>query len=267
MANQVPSVIASNSRKMLLLWACALSLTLAQAAAQAPHGVPAGPRGHAPAPRVMPPRVMIPPMARAAVRGPHFGGPPFGIAPLRAHFVPRLARGFHGPRLAIFVPSFRFPVGYGFNGVWWPTCAPAVGELWNWGYNCYPATFYGYGYENFAALTPYTALAYVYAGEPPEEILLYRKNGTMQAVTDYWFIDGQVHYTTFEDDPRNPAEQHGFPYNELDVQKTTFVNTRRGFRIVFRDAPWQQWMKDHPDQTPPDLPPGQNRQEPSPPPE
>jgi hypothetical protein len=264
MGNKVPSVRGSNIRKMLVLCACALSLACAQTAvAQAPRGVPAGPRGHVAAPRAVPPRVMMPPMARAGVRGPHFGaGPRFGIAPLRAHFVPRLGRGFGGRRFGIFVPLYRFPVGYGLNGVWWPTCAPAVGEIWSWGYNCYPSTFYGYGYENFAALTPYEAPRYLYAGEPSEEILLYRKNGTTQAVTDYWFLNGDVHYTTFADDPRNPAAQHVFPYEELDVAKTTFVNTRRGFRMVFRDAPWQQWMKDHPDQSPPDVLPGQEKQAP-----
>jgi len=32
---------------------------------------------------------------------------------------------------------------------------------------------------------------------------------------------------------------------------------RRGFRLVFRDEPWQQYLKDHPDLTPPDLAPPQ----------
>jgi hypothetical protein len=55
-----------------------------------------------------------------------------------------------------------------------------------------------------------------------------------------------------EDDPTKPAE-HVVPLDELDLQKTIDVNTRRGFRMVFRDEPWQQYLKDHPDLTPPDL--------------
>jgi len=32
---------------------------------------------------------------------------------------------------------------------------------------------------------------------------------------------------------------------------------RRGFRMVLRDEPWQQYLKDHPELTPPDLLPPQ----------
>jgi hypothetical protein len=35
---------------------------------------------------------------------------------------------------------------------------------------------------------------------------------------------------------------------------------RRGFRMAFRDEPWQQYLKDHPDLTPPDLAPPQKDQ-------
>jgi len=55
-----------------------------------------------------------------------------------------------------------------------------------------------------------------------------------------------------------PAE-HVFPYDELDVRKTIDMNTQRGFRMVFRDEPWQQYLKDHPDSTPPDVPPAQEK--------
>jgi hypothetical protein len=44
------------------------------------------------------------------------------------------------------------------------------------------------------------------------------------------------------------------------VQKTIYVNTHRGFRIVFRDEPWQQYLKDHPDVLPPEVPPSQQNQ-------
>jgi hypothetical protein len=47
------------------------------------------------------------------------------------------------------------------------------------------------------------------------------------------------------------------PFDELDLQRTIDVNTRRGFRMVLRDEPWQQYLKDHPDLTPPDLRPPQ----------
>jgi hypothetical protein len=95
---------------------------------------------------------------------------------------------------------------------------------------------------------------YAYGEEGRDLIWLYLKDGTGYGVTDYWVVDGQMHYSMFEDDATKPAE-HTFSYDELDVRKTIDVNTRRGFRIVFRDEPWQQYLKDHPDLTPPDLAP------------
>ena len=123
-----------------------------------------------------------------------------------------------------------------------------------WGYDCYPVPFYGYGLGNYVPLQTYENPVYVYVPEERDLVWLYLKDGTVYDVTDYWFANGQVHFSMLEDDPTKPAE-HVVPYNELDVQKTTYVNTRRGFRIVFRDEPWQQYLKDHPDLTPPDVPP------------
>jgi hypothetical protein len=41
------------------------------------------------------------------------------------------------------------------------------------------------------------------------------------------------------------------------VQKTIDVNTRRGFRVVMRDSPLEQYLRDHPDPMPPLLQPTQ----------
>ena len=159
-------------------------------------------------------------------------------------------------------PFFRFGVGLGFNSLWWPTCGPSLG----WGFDCYPTPFYGYGFggygfggygfENYATPQTYEYPAYLYGGDERDLIWLYLKDGTVYGVTDYWLVNGQMHFSMVEDDPTKQAE-HEFPYDELDVQKTIYVNTHRGFRIVFRDEPWQQYLKDHPDLTPPDVPPPQ----------
>ena len=97
---------------------------------------------------------------------------------------------------------------------------------------------------------------YFYGGEERDLVWLYVEDGRVYRATDYWFVNGQVHFSMIEDDPTKPAE-HVIPYEELDVQKTIRVNTHRGFRIVFRDEPWQQYLKDHPDLIPTDVPPPQ----------
>jgi hypothetical protein len=151
------------------------------------------------------------------------------------------------------VPFFRSGLGLGFNPAWWPTC----GASWGWGFNCYPLPFYTYGFDNRLTPQAYETPVYSYGREEHELVWLYLKNGTVYRVTDYWFVNGQAHFTMIEDDPTKPIE-HVIPFDELDMQKTTYINTHRGFRIVYRDAPWQQYLRDHPDVTPTDMPPPQN---------
>jgi hypothetical protein len=176
---------------------------------------------------------------------------------------PFLGVPFFRPRV-----GFRFGVGVGFNSLWWPTCGPSLG----WGFDCYPVAFYGYGYggygyggygyggygfENYVTPEVYENPVYLYGGEGPNLIWLYLKDSSVYGVTDYWLVDDQMHFSLIEDDPKRPAE-HMIPLDELDLAKTIDVNTRRGFRIVFRDEPWQEYLKHHPDLTPPDQPPPQD---------
>jgi hypothetical protein len=116
--------------------------------------------------------------------------------------------------------------------------------------------FGGYGLGNYVVPQVYESPAYFYGGEGRDLIWLYLKDGTGYGATDYWVVNGQMHYSMAEDDPTKPAE-HVVPLDDVDLQKTIDVNTRRGFRMVFRDEPWQQYLKDHPDLTPPDLAPPQ----------
>jgi len=37
------------------------------------------------------------------------------------------------------------------------------------------------------------------------------------------------------------------------LRRTVEVNTRRGFRVVRRDEPLEQYFREHPDATPPEL--------------
>jgi hypothetical protein len=167
-------------------------------------------------------------------------------------FGPQRIRIFH-PHIFVGVPFLRFGTGLGFNSLWWPSCGPSLG----WGYECNPIPLYGYGFENYIVPQAYENPDYAYGGNERDSIWLYRKDGSAFGVTDYWFVNGQVHFSTVEDGMK-PGE-HVLPYDQMDVEKTIFVNTRRGFRIVFRDEPWQQYLKDHPDSTPSDVPPPQSK--------
>jgi hypothetical protein len=155
----------------------------------------------------------------------------------------------------------RFVGGLKVNSLWWPTCGPSLGWAWGAGFECYAFPFYGYNYAAYGFgnnLIPqmYESPVYVYGGDGRDLIWLYLKDGSVYPATDYWLVNGQMHFKMVEDDPTKPTER-AIPYDDLDVQKTIYVNSHRGFRVVFRDEPWQQYLKDHPNDTPPDEPPTQ----------
>jgi hypothetical protein len=157
-------------------------------------------------------------------------------------------------RLFFRAPFFRFGSAFAFNGFWWQNC----GSYWVWGYYCNGLPFsgygYGYGFENYVTLQPYQGPTYLYASEERERVWLYLKDGTVYSVSEYWFVNGQVHFIAVEEGGAKSVEQT-IPFGELDVQKTVDVNTRRGFRVVMRDKPVDQYMHDHPDLIPPLLEP------------
>lgn len=182
-----------------------------------------------------------------------FAGPrAVGVGPRSLHFHQRPITIFR-PRLFLSAPFFRSRLG--FNSYWWPTCGP----VWAWGINCYPPPLNGYGFENYVTMPAYESpvYEYEYAGQNRDLIFLYRKDGTVYCVTDYWFINGDLHFLMLQEGRQNPVE-HVIPADQLDAQKTIDINSARGFRIVQRDQPWQQYQKDHPDQAPPPLLPPQN---------
>ena len=124
------------------------------------------------------------------------------------------------------------------------------------GYYCNGLPFYGYGngFENYVTLQPYQAPAYtpIYTYGERELVWLYLKDGTAYGVSDYWFVNGQVHFIPVDEAGEKSIEQT-IPLGDLDTQKTIAVNGRRGFRVVMRDEPMEQYLHDHPDLAPPLL--------------
>ena len=210
-----------------------------------------------PSPTILPPRSSRPsfPGIRTPtfrVSSPHPGPMlPIGHRPV-----------FFGP------PFFRFGLGFGFNSFWWPGCA----AYWSCPLTCNPWPYYGYSLGNYFAnylslyLPPVQPVQtyqyptasyplYGYGGERRDLVQLFLKDGTVYEVTDYWLVDSQFHFTTIE--RGKPAEQT-IALDDLDLQTTIEVNTRRGFRVVLRNEPLEQYLHDHPDVIPPLAQPPQH---------
>lgn len=207
------------------------------------------------APHVTPPHAAIPPAAH-----PTFSRPPVPFSQRaglqRAGFGPRPV-GFGPrpifPRHRIFVrgPFFRF--AWSLYPGWWLNCGPS----WVWGFGCGDWRPPEYVVENYIVPPPliYEYPVYVYGGDH-EFVELFLKDGTVYSVADYWFVNDDVHFTVLEEGGTKSAEQV-IGLDELDLQKTVDVNTRRGFLVVRRDEPLEQYLRDHPDANAPLLEPRQ----------
>ena len=98
------------------------------------------------------------------------------------------------------------------------------------------------------------APVYQYYGEEgPAFPQLFLKDGTVYTVADYWLVDKQLHFMVMEPGRRGPVE-HVIDVDDLDVNTTIDANTDRGFRFVMRNEPLHQYMRDYPNQIPPDWP-------------
>jgi hypothetical protein len=232
---------------ILLLAACAIASAYIQAPVATAQHVGASLRPTRGA-QTAPPRLPVPPAPRTAgshpnlVRSPRLTvpGARFGLRPGSNNLFRR--------RLFFRAPFFRFGPAFSPGFYWSQNCSP----YWAWGYYCNGLPFYGYGsgFENYVTLQPYQAPVYI-PGER-ELVWLYLTDGTPYAVSDYWFVDDQVHFVAVDEAGARSIEQT-IPFSDLDTQKTIDVNGRRGFRVVMRDAPLDRYMRDHPDLTPPLL--------------
>src|SRR5215469_3936241 len=209
---------------------------------------------------------------RTAVRGPGVGhtAPPMShlpISPPPVLTAPPLraappVRGlgtyiFHsgpspiGPRPPIFpvvgfpffpgVPWWRFGPAWGFNPYWWTTCHE---YLWPVGYSALsfyqfvPGTSYVVPQYEYPVYEVYPADSY---GEELPQLFL--KDGSVYDVTDYWVVDGQLHFTMPQEGGKKPVE-HVIGFAELDLQKTVDVNTARGLRFVLRNQPIEKYLRE-----------------------
>jgi hypothetical protein len=196
-------------------------------------------------------RIGAPHVAAPHVGAPHIAAPPAPAS--RAIFLhPRVGFPERPPlifRRPFFIRTPFFRSWERFDSSWWLNCGP----IWGWNYGCGDFFVPEYAFEHYPAppLT-YNTPVYVYSLDGHQLVQLYLKDGSVYNVNDYWFVNNQIHFTMLDENGMKSLEQV-ISFEDLDLQKTIDVNTRRGFRVVMRSQPIEQYLRDHPDLTPPLL--------------
>ena len=166
--------------------------------------------------------------------------------------------GFPPPGFGIFGrPFFGAVFGWRFGPGFWIGCDP----IWSWGYGCDGLLAFDYG----TVFSPYSLESNypqpqmevqnwpVYYGEPNSQFVqLFLKDGTVYTVTDYWLVNGDLHFKVVEENGTKVVE-HEIDFGLLDLQKTVDINTQRGFRFVLRNEPLEQYLKDYMSPNSPDA--------------
>jgi hypothetical protein len=188
--------------------------------------------------RVAAPHVIAAPPSRPMFLGPHAGFP---------------ERPFLIFRRPLFIRAPLLWSWQAFNSSWWLYCGP----IWGWNSGCGDFFFSAPTTEHYLAPPmTYASPVYLYSLDGHQLVQLYLKDGTAYSVNDYWFVDKEIHFTMLDESGTKSVEQ-AIAFDDLDAQRTIDVNSRRGFRVVMRNEPLEQYLRDHPDLTPPLLQPPQ----------
>jgi hypothetical protein len=235
----------------IVLWIAFIGWALTSlAVAQHPVGHPGGTVVHAPAPPVF-----RAPMAQPVPRSPVMYAP--GTAPRMSTVSPVRTMGAivirppHRPIrpvpvIIFYSPFFGYGVPFwGFNSCGWTSCD----LLWPW---TYETTYISSPGPVSYAPEVYSEPPEVYGEERPDFPELDLRDGTVLNVSDYWVVDNQLHFMIVEEEGAKPTEEV-IPFDALDLQKTIDENSRRGFRFMLRNEPFEQYVRDHPEGTPPEA--------------
>ena len=200
-----------------------------------------------------------------AVRRPFLGSSNPAVVQPRSPFLGR-RRGFffgEGGCFNGFFPGFcggffpfgfggGFGFGYGF-GPWGYGFGP-----WGYGYGGFGYSNYGYPYdssmsgdieaniegqtanmENRLEENPYYGAEAESLSNGSQSgadanaplVMLYLKDGSVYALSNYWVADGKLHYKT------QYGGENSVPLDQIDIQHTVDVNAKRGVNITLRPAP------------------------------
>jgi hypothetical protein len=260
-----PLVRGLIAKKFFIVVSCTLAVCVSTTLALAQHPAthPAAGPVHTYAPPISHVPISSPPMMHAPIiHAPVIHAPtiyaPYSpripVAPMSgslapAGFLPSRRPIRRLPPVLIIFESpglFEGPF-WGSNSCFWATCD----LFWSWplGYT----TVSSPGPTNYISQT-YETTVNVYGEERSDLPQLFLKDGTILNVTDYWLVDGQLHFTVIDQNGAKPAEQV-IPFDALDLQTTVDANTRRGFHFMLRNEPVDQYLRDHPDAPPSTEPP------------
>jgi len=253
-----PLVQCPRPKKFFIVVFCALAVCGSTPLALAQHTAvhAAGGVAHIPSPPISRAPISAAPVIRAPILYAPISSSRMSIAPSAGALG---MTGFRPPRrpfrpfppvLVIYEPPFFLDSPFWrSNSCGWTACD----FLSSWTLNYTPASSPG---STNDISQVYETPEYVYGEERPDLPQLFLKDGTMLNVSDYWLVDGQLHFTMTEEDGTKPAE-HTIPFDALDLQTTVNANTRRGFRFMLRNEPFEQYLRDHPEGPPPALTPPQ----------
>jgi hypothetical protein len=170
---------------------------------------------------------------------PIFFGPGFGFGGCFGPFFFGCGGGFFGGGF-----GFGLGYGYGYCDPFWGCPAGFYGSYYNGGY--YGNQIYNATTDESSVSNEFNPSRYWGPSAPPEEtgggsasssdseVVLFLKDGTVYAITDYWIADNKLHYVT------NYGGENSIPLDQLDIQRTVDVNAKRGINITLRPTPTPQ---------------------------
>jgi hypothetical protein len=194
---------------------------------------------------------------------PIFFGPGFGFGGCFGPFFFGCGGGFFGGGFGF---GFGLGYGYGYCDPFWGCPGGFYNGYYNGGY--YGNQIYNQSTDDSSVSNEFNPSRYWGPSAPPEEtgggggsasssdseVVLFLKDGTVYAITDYWIADNKLHYVT------NYGGENSIPLDQLDMQRTVDVNAKRGINITLRPTPQQQAAPE------PDAPPQPDVQPPANPP-
>ena len=174
---------------------------------------------------------------------PIFFGPGFGFGGCFGPFFFGCGGGFFGGGFGF---GFGLGYGYGYCDPFWGCPAGLYGSYYNGGY--YGNQIYNATTDESSVSNEFNPSRYWGPSAPPEEtgggggsasssdseVVLFLKDGTVYAITDYWIADNKLHYVT------NYGGENSIPLGQLDMQRTVDVNAKRGINITLRPTPTPQ---------------------------